>query len=204
MQEELVRPAQAMGFIDNTFGDGLAMIHLANWQVTDPERLKDVRLRLLKLAQLSGQSWAAARAETDNDNEWLPNAKQTSKLSAAPVDDAVIDGWLKVMDEFQSVLDGKKLMPHWRFEKGFNVRRFFEESKRIDAVLIAAGVDAIPFLETGPISTSADWDNLSRVFRRQFPRLCDLVQLTPVKTNPRCPSAGSARFPCSVRQESAR
>ena len=36
MQEDLVRPAQAMGFIDNNFGDGLAMIYLANWKVTDP------------------------------------------------------------------------------------------------------------------------------------------------------------------------
>jgi hypothetical protein len=168
MQEELVRPAQAMGFIDNNFGDALALIHLLNWQVTDPERLKDVRLRLLKLAQLSRESWAAARAETDNDNEWLPNAKQTSKLAPAPVDDAVIDGWLLVMGEFEAVLDGKKLMPHWRFEKGFNVKRFFEESKRIDAVLIAAGVDAIPFLESGPISTSAGWNSLTQVFGNNF------------------------------------
>jgi hypothetical protein len=168
MQEELVRPAQAMGFIDNNFGDALALIHLLNWQVTDPERLKDVRLRLKTLAQLSRDSWAAARVETDNDKEWLPNAKQTSKLAPAPVDDAIIDGWLLVMDEFQAVLDGKKLMPHWRFEKGFNVKRFFEESKRIDAVLITAGVDAIPFLESGEISKSADWDNLSRVFGGNF------------------------------------
>ncbi len=168
MQAELVRPAQAMGFVDNNFGDALALIHLLNWQVTDPERLKDVRRRLLKLTQLSRESWKAARAETDNDNEWLPNARQSSKLAPAPVDDAIIDGWLLVMAEFEAVLDGKKLMPHWRFEKGFNVRRFFEESKRIDAVLITAGVDAIPFLETGAISTSADWENLSRVFGSNF------------------------------------
>jgi hypothetical protein len=168
MQAELARPVQAMSFVDNSMGDALAMIHLMNWRVTAPERLKDVRLRLKTLAQLSRDSWAAARAETDNDNEWLPNAKQTSKLSAAPVDDAIIDGWLLVMDEFEAVLDGKKLMPHWRFEKGFNVRRFFEESKRIDAVLIAAGVDAIPFLETGTISTSASWNSLTGAFRGNF------------------------------------
>jgi hypothetical protein len=168
MQEELVRPVQAMSFVDNSMGDALAMVHLLNWQVTDAERLKDVRLRLKTLAQLSRDSWAAARAETDNDNEWLPNAKQTSKLSAAPVDDAIIDGWLLVMDEFEAVLDGKKLMPHWRFEKGFNVKRFFEDSKRIDVVLILAGVDAIPFLEAGTVSTSAGWNSLARVFGGNF------------------------------------
>jgi hypothetical protein len=168
MQEELVRPAQTMGFVDNSIGDALALIHLLNWQVVEPERLKDARLRLKALAQLSRDSWAAARAETDNENEWLPNAKQTSKLSTAPVDDAVIDGWLKVMDEFEAVLDGEKLMPHWRFEKGFNVKRFFEESTRIDMVLIMAGVDAIPYLETGQISTSAGWNNLTSAFRGNF------------------------------------
>ncbi len=35
-------------------------------------------------------------------------------------------------------------------------------------MLIAAGVDAIPFLETGPVSTSADWEDLSRAFRGNF------------------------------------
>ena len=168
MQDELVRPAQAMGFADNSLGDAIAMIHLLNWQVTDPGRLNDVRLRLKMLTQLSRESWKAARAEADNDNEWLPNAKQTSKLAAAPVDDAIIDGWILVMDEFEAVLDGKKLMPHWRFEKGFNLKRLFDESKRIDAVLIAAGVDAIPFLETGPISDQARWNSLTGVFGGNF------------------------------------
>jgi hypothetical protein len=168
MQAELVRPVQASGWVDNSVGDALAMIHLLNWQVTDAERLKDVRLRLKTLAQLSRDSWAAARAESDNDNEFLPNAKQTGKFAGAPVDDGIIDGWLLVMDEFESVLDGKKLVPHWRFEKGFNVKRLFEESKRIDAVLIVAGVDAIPFLETGSVSSSASWTSLAGAFRGNF------------------------------------
>ncbi len=167
MAQELLAPVIAGGFVDNSIGDAIAMIHLLNWEVTDPERLKDVRTRLVTLASLSRESWAAARAETDNDKEWLPNAKQTGRWGMA-VDDATIDGWLAVMGEFEQVLDGKKLMPHWRFNKGFNVKRFFDESKRIDAVLITAGVDAIPFLESGPISTTADWDGLTSAFRGNF------------------------------------
>jgi hypothetical protein len=168
MADDLLMPAQALGYVDNSVGDLIAMVHLLNWQVVEPDRLKDVRVRLKTLAALSRESWQSARAETDNDNEWLPNAKQTSKLSAAPVDDAVIDGWLSVMAEFETVLDGKKLMPHWRFNKGFNVKRFFEESKHIDVILILGGVDAVPFLESGPISTTADWQNLTGVFRGNF------------------------------------
>lgn len=168
MAQDLLTPAQAYGYVDNSVGDLIAMVHLLNWNVVEPDRLKDVRLRLKRLAELSRESWKSARAETDNDNEWLPNSKQTSKLSAAPVNDAVIDGWLSVMAEFEMVLEGKKLMPHWRFNRGFNVMRFFEQSKHIDAVLIIGGVDAIPFLESGPISTSADWENLTRVFQGNF------------------------------------
>ena len=167
MSQELLAPAMAGGFVDNSIGDAIALVHLLNWQVIDPERLKDVRTRLMTLTQLSRESWAAARAETDNDKEWLPNAKQTGRWGMA-VDDATIDGWLAVMGEFETVLDGKKLVPHWRFNKGFNVKRMFEESKRIDAVLIIAGVDAIPFLESGPISTTADWDGLTSAFRGNF------------------------------------
>ena len=167
MSQVLLAPALSSGFIDNSIGDAIAMIHLLNWQVTDPDRLKDVRTRLATMASLSRESWAAARAETDNDKEWLPNAKQTGRWRMA-VDDATIDGWLAVMSKFEAVLDGKKLMPHWRFTKGFNVRRFFEQSKRIDAVLIVAGVDAVPFLEDGPISTNADWDGLTSAFRGNF------------------------------------
>lgn len=168
MAKDLLTPAQTLGYVDNSVGDLIAMVHLLNWNVIEPDRLKDVRLRLKLLAQLSRESWKSARAETDNDNEWLPNSKQTSKLSDAPVNDTVIDGWLSVMAEFEMVLEGKKLMPHWRFNKGFNVKRFFEQSAHIDAVLIIGGVDAIPFLESGPISTSADWENLTRVFGGNF------------------------------------
>jgi hypothetical protein len=167
MSQELLAPAMVSGFVDNSVGDAIAMVHLLNWKVTDPARLKDVRIRLMTLASLSRESWAAARAETDDDKEWVPNAKQTGRWGM-DVDDATIDGWLAVMGEFEQVLDGKKMMPHWRFNKGFNVKRLFEESKRIDAVLIVAGVDAIPFLESGPISTTADWNALTSTFRGNF------------------------------------
>lgn len=167
MAEELLAPVGAGGFVDNSIGDAIAAVHLLNWQVIDANRLKEVRTRLATMASLSRESWAAARAETDDDKEWLPNAKQKGRWGM-DVDDATIDSWLAVMGEFETVLDGKKLMPHWRFNKGFNVKRFFDESKHIDAVLIIAGVDAVPFLESGPISTTADWDGLTGAFRGNF------------------------------------
>jgi hypothetical protein len=156
------------GFARAEFGDILAMIHLINWKTLDPVRLEDSRKRLVAMADLSPKSWAAARKETDNDREWLPNAKQTQAMTGVTNSDEIIDGWLAVMTEFKSVLEGQKLMGHWRFEKGLNVKRFFNESKQFDLVLLIAGTDAVPYLEAGPISDSATWNRLMGTFEGNF------------------------------------
>ena len=168
LAKELRRPIAEGQFAEGAIGDAIAFIHLINWRTAEPARLADVRLRLKAMAVLSRQSWQAARAETDNDREWLPNAKQTGALSPLPVTDQTIDGWLAVMQEFELILDGKKLLPHWRFDRGMNIRRMFEESKRFDLVLLITGTDAVPYLEDGPVSSSGDWNGLMRVFQGNF------------------------------------
>jgi hypothetical protein len=139
-----------------------------NWPVVEPQRLSDVRLRLVAMTEMSRQSWAAARRETDDDHEWLPNSKQKSALFGEPLADAVIDGWLTVMAEFSDVLEGRKLLPHWRFDRGMNLRRLFEESRRFDLVLLATGTDAVNYLEDGPVSDSATWSNIMGAFEGNF------------------------------------
>jgi hypothetical protein len=169
LAKELVQPLDPNNmFSEGAIGDAIAFIHLINWPVVEPARLADVRVKLKAIATLSRQSWQAARAETDNDREWLPNAKQSSALTSLPATDEIIDGWLAVMSEFESVLDGKKLLPHWRFERGLNVKRMFAESKNFDLVLLITGTDAVPYLEDGSVSSGAEWNNLMQVFRGNF------------------------------------
>jgi hypothetical protein len=72
------------------------------------------------------------------------------------------------MQEFELILDGKKLVPHWRFDRGMNVKRMFEESKRFDLVLLLTGSDAALYLEDGPLSSSGDWNSLMGVFQGNF------------------------------------
>jgi hypothetical protein len=158
----------AGGFAQGEFGDIVAMIHLINWKTIDPARLEDSRKRLVAMAELSPKSWAAARKETDNDREWLPNAKQTQAITGTTNTDEIIDGWLEVMTEFKSVLEGQKLVPHWRFDKGMNVKRLFNESKHFDLVLLIAGTNAAPYLEEGQISDAATWNRLNQTFRGNF------------------------------------
>ncbi|MGQ0486057.1 MAG: hypothetical protein ACT4SY_11995 [Hyphomicrobiales bacterium] len=168
LAKELRRPIAGDRFSEGGIGDAIAFIHLLSWPVAEPARLADVRLRLKAMAALSRQCWQAARLETDDDREWLPNGKQISALTSLPVNDQTIDGWLAVMQEFELILDGRKLVPHWRFDRGMNVRRMFEESKRFDLVLLLTGTDAALYLEDGPLSSSGDWNSLMGVFQGNF------------------------------------
>ncbi|MFN0192086.1 MAG: hypothetical protein ACKVP5_08940 [Aestuariivirga sp.] len=168
LAEKLVRQGATDPFLDGAIGDAIAMLHLIDWEVANREKLKNVRTRLKSMAELSRKSWTAARKETDNDREWLPNAKQTAVAAPLEVTDEQIDGWLAVMGEFEAVLDGKKLLPHWRFSQGLNVKRMFEESKNFDFVLLVTGTDAVQWLENGPVSDQTTWNNMMGAFRGNF------------------------------------
>lgn len=169
MADKLVfNPEMGDPMSQGNIADAISLVHLINWNVVEAERRTDVLAKLRAMADLSRKSWASARAETDNNKEWMPNAKQQPALPLGQVDDVVIDSWLEVMGEFEQVLDGKKLLPHWRFNEGLNLKRYMEEGKTFDLVLLIAGADAVPFLEQGPISDQATWNRLMAGFRGNF------------------------------------
>jgi hypothetical protein len=153
---------------DGGIADVIAFIHLVNAPINEPERLADVRMRLKAVVTMSLKSWESARAETDNDGEWLPNARQTSAFIQLPVTEDEIDNWIAVMKELDLILDGKKLLGHWRFTKGINVRRFFESSNSFDLVMLITGAAALPFLEDGTIVDMRSWAELTGPFGANF------------------------------------
>jgi hypothetical protein len=79
-------------------------------QISEPARWGHFRRHMLKVCELNRETWSFIRSETDNDHEWLPNPKQTGVLRM-PVTDEMIDGWLEMMAEFESLYDGKKAFP---------------------------------------------------------------------------------------------
>ena len=54
-----------------------------------------------------------------------------------------------VLDDAEAVLEGRKLVPYWRFTKGINLKRVFTEPKPFDLVLWLAGPGVRPYLEAG-------------------------------------------------------
>lgn len=150
------RESQQGGFVNAQFADAIAAVHFINWPVVAPERRARVRERLLAVSQLSRANWTAIRAERDNDREWLPNPRQTSPFPDLAITNERIDAWLAFLDVWDSVLNGEKLVPHWRFAQGMDMRAFFEGREQFDLVSILTGYGAAPYLKDGPIVSNAE------------------------------------------------
>jgi hypothetical protein len=153
----------------NQIADLIAAIHLMNFEPQERDRMPRARQHLLGMIRESREFWKLAAAEADDDREWIPNARQTS-LTPLRVTDERIMGWLAFLDEAEQVLEGKKLIRHWRVagEQGINLKRVFEEPSRFDLVLWAHGAAAIPYLEEGPTVSQETGNMLTRVFSGDF------------------------------------
>jgi|GEM_PF-5980987 len=156
-------------FIQSEIFDAISFIHTLNWKVVSPDKLASVRTDMLEVMRLNHITWKAVMAETDNDREWLPNAKQDGPMGFGQLPQATIDGWLNVVELVEEVLNGNRLLPHIRFTHGINLKKFFEEADSLDIVLFLTGPNALPYLETGkPIVDRRTWQALTRPFGRNF------------------------------------
>ncbi|MGC1273413.1 MAG: hypothetical protein WBC44_06865 [Planctomycetaceae bacterium] len=150
------------------FADIVAAVHLFDFEIKEPVRMESARQHLLAMAELSRKSWDAIVAETDDDDEWLPNPSQQSVVGVA-VSAEMIAAWRDVMSELEALLEGEKLIPFWRDPaQGVNFKRVFTEPKRFDLVLWIQGTAAIPYLEQGETVSPESWRGIRQVFRGEF------------------------------------
>lgn len=154
----------------HTIADAIAWIHLVNWQVAEPARMEKARQHLLSMIDRSRAMWKAAEAETDNENEWIPNPRQKSVLAGMQIDAEMVAGWHDFLNEAEALLLGEKLVPFWRGDgaKGVNLKRAFDEPRTFDLVLWIQGTAAQPYLEDGQLTTKETWVRLQGVFRGEF------------------------------------
>lgn len=149
--------------------DFISFIHFVSWPVVEPERRQRTRTELLEMVALSRKNWDAIQAETDNDREWLPGPQQpgVNPLTGLAVGVEQVNGWKKALDLAEDLLNGKKLMPHFRFpDRGMDMKRFFENPQTFDLVATFTGPAAIPYLAQGDIVTASEFNDLRRAFGR--------------------------------------
>ncbi|MER9408503.1 hypothetical protein [Mesorhizobium sp. M0589] len=174
LQDILVPPAGDMGSSifssEWRIADFISMVHLVNWSVVEPERRQAARRHLIEIIRLSREDWKAIRAETDNDREWLPGPQQKGEnpLTGLEVGEEQVEAWLATLTMAEDLLEGRKLLPHFRITastgQGIKMKRFFEEPKPFDLVLSITGPAIAPYLESGEIVTSGEFDQIQRQF----------------------------------------
>jgi hypothetical protein len=132
--------------------------HMMRLPIKNPDRTKAALAHLEAGVFEAQQMWAYINVEMDDDNEWIPNPKQTGVLGVK-VTQEMVTSWLIALDEADSILKGKKLIPFWRGKedgRGVNLRRVFTEPRTFDAIEWFQGTAATPYLEKGPLTKLAD------------------------------------------------
>jgi hypothetical protein len=164
------KPQGVHGLDAALIGDVAAFIHLLNFRMKEPARMRSALEHLEAMVALSREAWKSYLAETDDDHEWIPNPKQDTVMPGGKVTGEMVKGWLDFLDEAEAILAGKKLVPYWRAaeNKGVNLRRVFTEPRDMDVILWIQGTAAMTYLEDGPVTQPEVWTRLWRVFRGEF------------------------------------
>ncbi len=150
--------------------DAIAAIHMMKFPLLEPKRGPVVLEHLQAVIDLSRQTWKAYQAETDDDNEWVPNPQQTGVIPGVRVSKEMVEGWHEFLDEAEAILQGKKLVPHWRIREGVgvNVKQVFTEPREFDLVMWAHGAAALPYSKEGECTSQETWWRFQRVFQGEF------------------------------------
>ena len=127
-------------------------------QQPDAARLTAARDHFLSMVAENRAFWAAVETETDDDAEWLPNARQTSALGLT-LPPETKDTWLAVLADGEALLKGEKLVPYWRLGDGagVNLGRMFTDPAPIDVKDWIQGTGALPWLERGETVSAESW-----------------------------------------------
>lgn len=154
---------------DAAIADAVAFVHTFNFPVIDQERFAGVLERLKAVTAHSRQNWRAILAETDDNRELVPSPAQTSIIPDVAVTEEIVDAWMATLDRVDQILAGELLIPHWRFDQGFDLAAYFATATRTDAVMIFTGYGALPYLKDGPIADADSFGEGLAVFGENFP-----------------------------------
>lgn len=151
------------------WADLIAAVHSINLPLARPKRMKSAHDQLFQVIECSRRSWERIEEETDDQDEWIPNPNQTG-ITGFRISAEMVETWKLFLDEFELILEGERLIPHWRFRKGIgvNLKTVFTKPKPFDLVLWVQGSAAIPYLEEGEVTSEETWRTINGTFRGNF------------------------------------
>jgi hypothetical protein len=151
---------------DTAIADLVAAIHTLNWQVVEPDRFVGLLTRASRVTAASRLNWDAILAETDDQFELIPSPAQTPTVQGEEgrITEDMVAAWRDTLDKVDQIIAGELLIPHWRFRQGFDLKAFFETSRRTDLVMLLTGYGALPYLKEGPIADAETFAFANAVF----------------------------------------
>ncbi|MEM9669392.1 MAG: hypothetical protein AAF950_10745 [Pseudomonadota bacterium] len=146
--------------------DTFAVVLAALDGVPDAQRTQSALAHLKEMVEHNRAFWAAVAEETDNENEWLPNANQTSAFGVQVTAETAAN-WQTVLSEMEQVLNGEKLIPHWRISEGnnanvgINLESLLNDPGDFQLALLLHGASLAPHMEEGELVDLSVWREFS-------------------------------------------
>lgn len=138
-------------------------------QEPDPARTRAALDDFRAVVAHNLEFWDRVRAETDNEQEFIPNKSQDSALGML-FPENIDRAWQAVLADAANVLEGELLIPHWRTgpSVGFNLNTWLENPSPIDLIGVVAGSDLAPYLERGLVATTDAMDEFDDITGGNF------------------------------------
>lgn len=137
---------------DEEIVDLIAMVYGALQQTPNAENTRAARDHWLAMVSENRAFWAAVAQETDNVDEWIPNATQTSALGLdLPAETGAT--WLGVLTDAEAVLKGELLLAHPRVSPGagVNLAKLMQDPVPVDIVGWIHGKSLVDYMERGTL-----------------------------------------------------
>lgn len=157
-------PPNAMDMMFGRQVDRIAMVLFALSNTPDKTLAMDAHAHFLAMITENRRFWSLVAQEQDNTGEWVPNDVQTSGLGIL-MPPGTGERWQAVLADAEALLQGKALIPHWRFgaEAGINLKKLFENPPPVDLVTFIQGEGLLPYAEKGPRVSPMAWNEFQRL-----------------------------------------
>lgn len=156
--------ARLAGFFTADQIDQFAMVYGALNSQPEASRTRVAHAHFLEMIAENKVFWAELAQETDNHLEWIPNENQQSALGIE-MPEGIGIAWQAILADAEAILNGELLVNHWRVSPaaGLNVKEMFMNPPVVDIVTWVQGAGLLPYMERGPVATSASMRAFERL-----------------------------------------
>ncbi|MFT3688850.1 hypothetical protein [Paenirhodobacter sp.] len=155
--------------IDPYFEPIAAFLDLLRHQ-PDPARTQRAKAHWRETIRSNRQFWTLVGAETDDDNEWIPNDRQVS-ATGLEFPQGTGAAWLQVLDDAEALLEGRKSIPFWRAPVGLDLGAWFDAPGPLPLDGVLQGWAVTGYMTQAPPVTGESMDMFTRMFTSSSPFL---------------------------------